>query len=205
MISRSILAIEDLMNPSASEKSCESCLSAPSSTGSASRRRAPAPASGADGAAERRDPPENVAAQFLELAGEAHDVDQRRAQIVADDIGEALDFVIGLAQVGGALVDRGLQIEIVVAQPRLGLVARARRAPHQEDRDAGQRDHQRRSRRSSRARRAAGCGRRRRCAPRTAALPRRASRRRCLAIAPHGVCRSVPRAASRRRRRRRCA
>ena len=35
MISRSILAIEDLMKPSASEKSCESCLSAPSSTGSA--------------------------------------------------------------------------------------------------------------------------------------------------------------------------
>ena len=92
--------------------------------------------------AKRRDPPENVAAQFLEFAGEAHDVHQRRAQIVADDIGEALDFVVGLAQVGGALVDRGLQIEIVVAQLRFGVVARARRAPHQKDRDAGQRDHQ---------------------------------------------------------------
>ena len=36
MISRSILPIEDLMKPSASAKSCESCLSLPSSTGSAS-------------------------------------------------------------------------------------------------------------------------------------------------------------------------
>ena len=35
MISRSILAIEDLMKPSASAKSSESCLSGPSSTGSA--------------------------------------------------------------------------------------------------------------------------------------------------------------------------
>src|SRR5665647_3225102 len=35
-IRRSILAIDDLMNPSASVKSCESCLSLPSSTGSLS-------------------------------------------------------------------------------------------------------------------------------------------------------------------------
>ena len=59
---------------------------------------------------------------------------------MADDIGEALDFVVGLAQIGGALVDGGFEIEIVVAQLRFGLVARARRAPHQEDRNAGQRD-----------------------------------------------------------------
>ena len=45
MISRSILAIDDLMKPSASEKSCESCLSSPSSSGSAS------PASTGTGAA----------------------------------------------------------------------------------------------------------------------------------------------------------
>ena len=35
VIRRSILAIDDLMKPNASVKSCESCLSAPSSTGSA--------------------------------------------------------------------------------------------------------------------------------------------------------------------------
>ncbi len=34
----------------------------------------------------------------FELAGEAHDVDQRRAQVVADDIGEALDLVVGAGQ-----------------------------------------------------------------------------------------------------------
>ena len=61
---------------------------------------------------------------------------------MADDIGEALDLVIGLAQIGGALVDGGLQVEIVVAQLRFGVVAGARGAPHQEDRDAGERDHQ---------------------------------------------------------------
>ena len=130
------------MKPSASVKSCESCLSSPSSAGSASLASGGAGDADAAGVAEGRDPPENVAAQFLEFAGEAHDVDQRRAQIVADDIGEALDFVVGLAQIGGALVDRGLQIEVVVAQPRFGVVARARRAPHQEDRDAGQHDHE---------------------------------------------------------------
>ena len=112
-ISRSILPIDDLMKPSASEKSSESCLSAPSSTGSA----VSVAFSGADGAADcvagkRCDPLEDVAAQFLQLAGEAHDVHQRRAQVVADDIGEALDLVIGFAQVGGALVDRGLEVEI---------------------------------------------------------------------------------------------
>jgi hypothetical protein len=39
------------------------------------------------------------------FAGKAHDVLQRRAQIVADDIGKALDLVVGLAKIGGALVD----------------------------------------------------------------------------------------------------
>ena len=75
------------------------------------------------GMRQRRDAPENVASQFLQFAGEAHDVDQWRAQIVADDIGEALDLVIGLAKIGGALVDGRLEIEIAVAQPCFGLVA----------------------------------------------------------------------------------
>ncbi len=61
---------------------------------------------------------------------------------MADDIGEALDLVIGFAQIRGALVDGGFEIEIVVAQLGLGLVAGARRPPYQEDRDAGQRDHE---------------------------------------------------------------
>ena len=47
---------------------------------------------------------------------------------MADDIGEALDFVVGLAKIGGAFVDGGFQIEVVVAQPRFGGV-RARAEP----------------------------------------------------------------------------
>src|SRR5258708_3660428 len=90
--------------------------------------------------AERRDPLENIVPQLLEFAGEAHDVHQRRAQIVADDIGEALDFVVGLAKIGGALVDGRLEIEVIVAQRRFGVVTRTRRAPHQQDRDGGQHD-----------------------------------------------------------------
>ena len=164
------------MKPSASEKSSDSCLSVPSRTGSApsvalsgiGRHRGL-------GAAQGGDPPEDVAAQFLELAGEAHDVDQRRAQIVADDIGEALDFVVGLAQIGGALVDGGLEIEIVVAQLGFGLVTRARGAPHQEDRNAGERDHQAGAGDGDGGGAASGCGRHWRCGPGTAGLPRRAS------------------------------
>ncbi len=110
------MAIDDLMNPNAS---CRT--------------------------AERGDPPENVGAQFLEFAGETHDVHQRRAQIVADDIGEALDFVVGLAKIGRALVDRGLEIEVIVAQHGFGVVPRARRTPHQKDRDAGQHDNKARA------------------------------------------------------------
>ena len=135
------------MKPSASVKSSESCLSAPSSAGSAvsvalsgSRR------CGGLRAGEACDPLEDIAAQFLQFAGEAHDVDQRRAQIVADDIGEALDLVVGFAQIGGALVDRTFEIEIIVAQFRFGVVAGARRAPHQKDREAGERDHEARAR-----------------------------------------------------------
>ena len=81
---------------------------------------------------------------------------------MADDIGEALDFVVGLAKIGGALVDGGLQIEIVVAQQRFGVVAGARRAPHQEDRDAGQHDDEARTNAGHRCRQgltAVGIGR----------------------------------------------
>ena len=40
----------------------------------------------------------DLLAHRFELGGKAHDVDKRRAQIMADDIGEALDFLIGLRQ-----------------------------------------------------------------------------------------------------------
>ena len=56
---------------------------------------------------------------------------------MADDIGEALDLGVGLAQVRRALVDDGFQIDVGIAQPRLGVIARLRRAPHQPDRDHG--------------------------------------------------------------------
>ena len=105
---------------------------------------------------KRCDPPEDVAAQFLQFAGEAHDVHQRRAQVVADDIGEALDLVIGFAQVGGAFVDRGLEIEIVVAQLRFGVVAGARRSAAPGRWRCRQARSRGRSRRSSRRRRAPG-------------------------------------------------
>ena len=49
----------------------------------------------------------------------------------------------------------GFEIEVVVAQQRFGLVARPRRAPHQEDRDAGQQRSRARSQRPSPSRRAA--------------------------------------------------
>ncbi len=58
---------------------------------------------------------------------------------MADDIGKTLDLVVGLAQVGGALVDGCFEIEIGVAQFRFGLIARAGRSPHQQHGNAGQR------------------------------------------------------------------
>ena len=48
----------------------------------------------------------------LQLAGEAHDVDQRRAQVVGDDVGEALDLLVGAAEVGGALAHALLEAGI---------------------------------------------------------------------------------------------
>ncbi len=61
---------------------------------------------------------------------------------MADDIGEALDFVVGLAQVGGALVDGGFQIEVAVAQLRFGVIARPRAERRtRENRESGQHDH----------------------------------------------------------------
>ena len=66
---------------------------------------------------------EKVLAQRLELGREAHDVDQRRAQVVADDVGEALDLVVGFLEVGRAVFDDPFEIGVG------RLPARARAAP----------------------------------------------------------------------------
>ena len=52
----------------------------------------------------------DVGPHRLELAREAHHVDERRAQVVADDVGEALDLVVGRLQVGDALGDQAFQV-----------------------------------------------------------------------------------------------
>ena len=54
----------------------------------------------------------------LQLGGEAHDVDQRRTQVVADDVGEALDLVVGALQVDRALLDAQLQAGSSAPRPR---------------------------------------------------------------------------------------
>ena len=59
---------------------------------------------------------------------------------MADDIGKALNFVVGLAQIGGAFVHRGLQIEVVVEQLRFGIVARAGRTANQKNGNAAEQD-----------------------------------------------------------------
>src|ERR1700722_442898 len=92
------------------------------------------------GKAQGADPLENIAAQLLEFAGEAHDIDQRRAKIVADDIGKALNFVVGLAKIDGAFIYRGFQVEVVVEQLCFGLVACASRTANQKNGKATQQD-----------------------------------------------------------------
>ena len=48
----------------------------------------------------------------LQLAGEAHHVDQRRAQVVADDVGEPLNFLVGALQVRGPFADTPLKATV---------------------------------------------------------------------------------------------
>ena len=57
---------------------------------------------------------------LLQLAGEAHHIDQGRAQVVRDDIGEALDLLVGAAEVLSALDDPSLQPLVQTAQQSLG-------------------------------------------------------------------------------------
>jgi hypothetical protein len=127
----------------------------------------------------RREPCEplkNAAPQLLQLAGKTHDVDQRRAQVVADDVGEALDFLVRLAQIRGALIDRGLEVDVHVAQLPFGLVAHFLRAPHQQDGHDGQRQYRGR----------AGGGRNRRQDLRPVRF-RRAMLQEMLLLVAHGV------------------
>ena len=130
-ISRSILPIDDLMKLKDSSNSCASSLS------SSAQRGARPGGAGARGAAvcgadSLCDPLEDAGAQFLQFAGEAHDVDQRRAQVVADDVGEALDLLVGLLQVGGPLRRRRLRdwcsCRATAVRPRRAGAASAARA-----------------------------------------------------------------------------
>jgi len=57
--------------------------------------------------------------RLLQLAGEAHDVDQRRPEVVGDDVGEALDFVVGRLQVRRA--GPHLLVEAVVGVGQFGV------------------------------------------------------------------------------------
>ena len=55
---------------------------------------------------------EDVGAEPLQLGGEAHDVDERGPQIMADDIGEALHFGVAFLQIRGAFGDALLQAAV---------------------------------------------------------------------------------------------
>ena len=61
----------------------------------------------------------NDLARFVQLGGEAQHIDQRRAQIVADDIRETLNFLISTQQFGGAVLYSTFQPEIGLAQAHL--------------------------------------------------------------------------------------
>jgi len=102
------------------------------------------------------------ARNFLELAGEPHDVHQRRAQIVADDIGEALDFgcwPLRRSAVRSSTV--ASRLTLLSAQTAASAASRARAERRtRKDRDRGQRDHETRSRRRSPATPASGSSRR---------------------------------------------
>jgi hypothetical protein len=58
--------------------------------------------------------------RLLELAREAHDVDQGRAQVVGDDVGEALHLGVGAHQVLGALLDPLLEARVEAPQLAVG-------------------------------------------------------------------------------------
>ena len=70
----------------------------------------------------------------LQLGGEAHDVDQRRAEVVTDDIGEALDLFVGALEIGRARGDRAFEPEIEPLQVRTAGVEQFDVPPQQPDR-----------------------------------------------------------------------
>ena len=59
-----------------------------------------------------------------QLAGEALQVHERRAQVVRDDIGKAPDLLVRCLQFGGTLLDAHLQLVAGVTQRLLGLPER---------------------------------------------------------------------------------
>ncbi len=58
---------------------------------------------------------------FFELASEAHYIDQRRPEVVADDVREPLDFLVRAAEVGCPVGDPPFQVGIECAHLFLGL------------------------------------------------------------------------------------
>ena len=67
----------------------------------------------------------------FEFGREAHHVHQRRAKVVADNIGELLDFIVRSLQLGRAPLDRPFEIGVQQVQPVPGPGQVDRVAPHE--------------------------------------------------------------------------
>ena len=108
----SIFLVDERMKPIASGRSSVAAMRACCATGSV--RSEPA-----FGFFDQR--LQAVHAAF-ELAGEAHDVDQRRPQVMRDDIGEALDLLVGPREISGPLLHPLFEARVedahLVARPR---------------------------------------------------------------------------------------
>ncbi len=52
---------------------------------------------------------EKLGLQGFQLVGESHDIDERRTQVVTDDVGVALQLIVRFLQFGGALRERIVQ------------------------------------------------------------------------------------------------
>ena len=81
-------------------------------------------------------------ARLLQFGGVAHHVDQRRAQVVADDIGEALDFLVRAHQVAGAFANLVLQAGVGGVERRASRLNLGHVTPHKPSREQGQNDDQ---------------------------------------------------------------
>ena len=78
-----------------------------------------------------RDAGEDFLAQLFKLSGESHNVDERRTQVMADDVGETLDLFVGLFEIGCAEFDNALEVGVGGGELGLRHFALARVALHQ--------------------------------------------------------------------------